>query len=345
MSTGFWINRLFIPGRVCLFGEHSDWAGGYRNENPDLGKGHAIIAPTTQGIYAESRPTKEKLVLHSCDMQGTTLGSIEIPMECKCLQKVAESDHFFSYAAGVAYELLQHYPVKGMHIHNYKSDLPIKKGLSSSAALCVLVTRAFNAHYGLGLSLEEEMQIAYKGERNTGSSCGRMDQACAFEKPVYMTFDGDLCQTVPLSPPTTIYMVLVDLKASKNTRRILSDLQKGYPFAQNQQQRNVQSFLGPLNEKITQSAVQAIQKGALKELGELMNLAQELFDLHLEPACPSELSAPKLHSVLRNPLLKPHILGGKGVGSQGDGSAQFLVKDEQTQADVMDIIENQLGLS
>jgi galactokinase len=22
--------KLFVPGRICLFGEHSDWAGGYR---------------------------------------------------------------------------------------------------------------------------------------------------------------------------------------------------------------------------------------------------------------------------------------------------------------------------
>ncbi|MCB0002160.1 MAG: GHMP kinase, partial [Anaerolineae bacterium] len=22
--------KIFVPGRICLFGEHSDWAGGYR---------------------------------------------------------------------------------------------------------------------------------------------------------------------------------------------------------------------------------------------------------------------------------------------------------------------------
>ncbi|MBU1950761.1 MAG: galactokinase family protein, partial [Candidatus Eisenbacteria bacterium] len=26
--------QLFVPGRVCLFGEHSDWAGAYRVQNP-----------------------------------------------------------------------------------------------------------------------------------------------------------------------------------------------------------------------------------------------------------------------------------------------------------------------
>jgi hypothetical protein len=27
-STGCW--EVFVPGRLCLFGEHSDWAGQYR---------------------------------------------------------------------------------------------------------------------------------------------------------------------------------------------------------------------------------------------------------------------------------------------------------------------------
>lgn len=61
-------------------------------------------------------------------------------------------------------------------------DLPLQKGLSSSAAICVLVARAFNQLYQLGLSLAEEMELAYWGERNTSSQCGRLDQACGYGK-------------------------------------------------------------------------------------------------------------------------------------------------------------------
>jgi len=31
--------HLFVPGRLCLFGEHSDWAGMYRTFNADIVKG------------------------------------------------------------------------------------------------------------------------------------------------------------------------------------------------------------------------------------------------------------------------------------------------------------------
>ena len=30
--------KLFVPGRICLFGEHSDWAGGHRRTNAELEK-------------------------------------------------------------------------------------------------------------------------------------------------------------------------------------------------------------------------------------------------------------------------------------------------------------------
>ena len=32
--------KLFVPGRICLFGEHSDWAGGYRRINADIEGAH-----------------------------------------------------------------------------------------------------------------------------------------------------------------------------------------------------------------------------------------------------------------------------------------------------------------
>ena len=33
--------KIFVPGRICLLGEHSDWAGGYRRTNAAVEKGSA----------------------------------------------------------------------------------------------------------------------------------------------------------------------------------------------------------------------------------------------------------------------------------------------------------------
>jgi len=49
--------------------------------------------------------------------------------------------------------------------------------------------------------------------------------------------------------------------------------------------------------------------------------------------------------VLNYEPLKPHIWGGKGVGSQGDGTAQFLARSEADQHAVVEIIERDLDMS
>ena len=42
--------ELFVPGRLCLFGEHSDWAGKYRTMNADIIAGTEIVSGIEQGI-------------------------------------------------------------------------------------------------------------------------------------------------------------------------------------------------------------------------------------------------------------------------------------------------------
>ncbi len=172
--------KLFVPGRICLLGEHSDWAGGYRRINAEIEKGYALICGTNQGIYAEVESHPNSLVLTSAMPDGKMLGPYEIPMRAEALLEEAQKGGFFSYAAGVAYQVMTNYHVRGLVINNYKTDMPIKKGLSSSAAICVLTARAFNRVYDLKLTIRGEMELAYQGEITTPSRCGRMDQGCAF---------------------------------------------------------------------------------------------------------------------------------------------------------------------
>ena len=108
--------KIFVPGRICLFGEHSDWAGGYRRINASLEKGFTLITGTNQGIYAEVKPHPTKLILHASLSDGTRKGSFELPMEKEALLAEAEKGGFISYAAGVAYQVLTHYRVHGLEV-------------------------------------------------------------------------------------------------------------------------------------------------------------------------------------------------------------------------------------
>jgi UTP-glucose-1-phosphate uridylyltransferase/mevalonate kinase len=337
--------KLFVPGRICLFGEHTDWAGGYRRINADVEKGYTLITGTDQGIYAEVEPHPTSLILTSTTEEGGKIGPYEIPMQPSALLEEAQRGGFWSYIAGVAYQVLTNYHVRGLVINNYRTDLPVKKGLSSSAAICVLAARAFNRVYDLKLTIRGEMELAYMGEITTPSRCGRMDQGCAFgNRPVLMIFDGDRLDTVELQVEDDLRLVIVDLGAEKDTMEILNRLNRCYPFAENDIERGVQELLGPINKRITHQAVEALGASDGGKLGELMVEAQEFFDRYATPACPEELTAPVLHRVLNHAPLKPHIWGGKGVGSQGDGTAQFITRSQADQQAVIEILERDLGV-
>ncbi|MGN0674744.1 MAG: hypothetical protein ACI4KG_03270, partial [Oscillospiraceae bacterium] len=334
--------ELFVPGRLCLFGEHTDWAGRYTDINSDVVPGLAIVTGIDLGIYANVSKNDNFSII-SLNEKGERV-SFSCNMELKTLREKAAEPQYFCYACGVAAYLLEHYQIGGISICIDKVTLPIKKGLSSSAAICVLVARAFNEVYQLKMSVNGEMQAAYRGEMLTKSRCGRLDQACAYGvNPVCMEFSGDDISVEKLKVGRNLYWVFADLKAKKDTKKILSDLNKAFPFPQTDIDRNIHEALGADNHRIIAEASKAIADGNAEKIGELMKEAQNIFDTKVAPGCPVELTAPKLHSVLNDKKIAEYIYGGKGVGSQGDGTVQFIAKDKENQQKLVDYL-NSIGL-
>lgn len=336
--------ELFVPGRVCLFGEHSDWAGGHRRTNSTLAPGVVIIAGTNQGMHARCRKHPGELVIRSTLPDGLVTDIYRVPMTLERLQQEAAAGGFFSYAAGVAAYMLDFFGVDGLEIDNYKTTLPVKKGLSSSAAFCVLVARAFNQAYQLGLTTRAEIEAAYQGEIATPSRCGRMDQGCAYGQiPVMMVFDGDRISVTPLRPGGDFHLLVADLCGKKDTVRILSDLNASFPFAKTACDIDVHRCLGAENQRLVAQARTAIETGDAAALGILMVEAQEVFDRHLMPVC-EELKSPKLHTVLSDPQVAAWVYGGKGVGSQGDGCVQFICKTVSSRVELETYLYQKYGI-
>ena len=333
--------KLFVPGRLCLFGEHTDWAGHYRTMNADINPGAAIVTGIEQGIYAEVEKSSIFELYSSADEIKNVWQDFSCRMDEVELKRVAKSGSFFCYCAGVASYMLEWYKVGGVRIRITDMTLPMKSGLSSSAAICVLVARAFNQLYNLNLNTLGEMNIAYLGELRTSSRCGRLDQACAFGvKPNLMNFDGDEIEVRSLNVKKPLYWVFADLCAEKDTIKILSDLNKAYPFPNSDAERALHDALGQQNLKIVDRAIKYMAEGDAESLGKLMTEAEDLFDKKVAPMS-SALWSPKLHAVLQDPKIQPLIWGGKGVGSHGDGSVQFLAKTEEAQQQVADYLNEQ----
>lgn len=335
--------ELFVPGRLCLLGEHSDWAGTNRMMNSAIVPGCAIVTGIDQGIYATAQKA-ENFIIEST-LECFAGEKFECEMDTEKLRETAAGGGFFSYVAGVASYINEHYRVKGLHVRVTEMDLPIKSGLSSSAAICVLVARAFNKLYHLHLNTMGEMNIAYMGEQRTPSRCGRLDQACAYGvNPICMVFDGNDISVQPIVLKRELYWVVADLNSHKDTVKILADLNKCYPFADSELEQGVQEALGRDNKAFVDEAIQYIENGDAEELGKLMVRFQKNFDRKVAPACPSELTAPVLHSVLNDPGIQEYIYGCKGVGSQGDGTVQFLAKDVGAQQGLIRYLKEHYGM-
>jgi galactokinase len=330
---------LFIPGRLCLFGEHSDWAGAWRAHSQDIERGEAIVTGIPLGLYATAGRDE---LFHLENSDGSRFQS---PMS-EVLDEVAAQGGFDSYAAGTAAYMREKYPwIAGASIHIRQQTLPVKRGLSSSAAVCLLVARAFNRLYSLNMNLEDEMLAAYRGERRTPSLCGRMDQALAHGvRPVHMVFDGACVETHALAIGADFHIVMANLMSAKDTVLILETLQRAYPRPEGELQAALHRALGEDNHRIVRRARTLMEVGDARALGELMNEAQALFDEKVAPLCPEELTAPALHAALNDGEIKKWIYGGKGVGSGGDGSVQFVARDEVCQRQLAQYLRQARGM-
>jgi galactokinase len=327
---------MFVPGRLCLFGEHSDWAAEY-----GVHEGYCLVIGTDQGLSATVRRSPEFMVETELPGENGVPSGRKRRMSCRwdpemLLSAAKDREEFFRYCAGVAYQMTSLPGVTGgIDLEISAMDLPLRKGVSSSAAVCILVARAFDAVYGLGLFPHELMEIAYRGEVLTGSRCGRMDQACIYGKtPVLLTFaKGAGVRVEPVFPASEVHMLFVDLGGKKDTVRILADLQAAYPGS-----ADLQRALGGENERIVRLAYRALTDGDAEAIGRLMTEAQRGFDERVAPHSPQELESPLLHAVLSLEEIQTHVLGGKGVGSQGDGTAQIVARSREDRDAAMEKI-------
>jgi mevalonate kinase len=198
--------EIFVPGRLCLLGEHTDWIGGYRSVNRHIATGLTLVCTTDEGLFARYGTydkgmfrfcfhkqsvslNESKIVSSDSDSTGGEVLQYVTDFNLTKIKEEAASGSFFSYVAGTLAACLERQLVEtgtvecvlagGLEIVNYKTTLPMKKGLSSSASVCTLVAKCFDAVCKTQWSRSVIMDVAYRGERYTRSLCGRMDQSVA----------------------------------------------------------------------------------------------------------------------------------------------------------------------
>lgn len=167
-----------------------------------------MVCTTNEGLHARCHRRNDSLLVFTRETLDKAAcvekQEFSIPFSEESLLPVAIGGGFWSYVAGAAVAMLRAFPKEllgtqndsdggiGVHIHNYCTTLPLQKGLSSSAAVCVLTVQAIAALRlaPLHLSTTQIMALAYAGESLTPSGCGRMDQCVAMTDGhiAFMTF-------------------------------------------------------------------------------------------------------------------------------------------------------------
>ncbi|MEU0728687.1 galactokinase [Streptomyces sp. NPDC006140] len=152
------------PGRVNLIGEHTDYNDGFVMPFALPHTAVAAVSPREDGV----------LRLHSADVEG---GVTELRLD----DLAPESDkNWTAYPAGVVWALREAgHAVTGADVH-LASTVPSGAGLSSSAALEVVVALALNDLFSLGLRGWQLARLCQRAENvYVGAPVGIMDQTAS----------------------------------------------------------------------------------------------------------------------------------------------------------------------
>ncbi|MET8585071.1 galactokinase [Streptomyces collinus] len=170
------------PGRVNLIGEHTDYNDGFVMP----------FALPHQATAAVSRRTDGVLRLHSADVGDTVV-------ELRLDSLAPGSDrNWTAYPAGVVWALREAgHPVTGADVH-LASTVPTGAGLSSSAALEVVIALALDDLFDLGLQRWQLARLCQRAENvYVGAPTGIMDQtasACCAQGHALFLDTRDLSQ-------------------------------------------------------------------------------------------------------------------------------------------------------
>jgi len=322
------------PGRLCLFGEHMDWCG-YSVIPAAIEMRSFLYAETMNNNYIETHSyppftVYDKFPLNNFDpLQGGDL----------------------RYVRGVVKaSLLKGYDVKGLKLSFLRArsvseltnrsnyiDLPVKKGLSSSAAICVcvagviyLTTKGFPEDIKKSEFLTEIADIAYIGERKIlGINCGQMDQyAAAFGSLLYIDCSIEPARVYPLKPRIKLPLVIGDTMQSKDTPRILAWL--GERFRKKEPlfmegMKNIVRIVEEAREELSRSTPRR------ERIGELMNENQYYLREYLKVSGDCPISPNKL-DVLIEAALSAGAIGAKLSGSGGGGCMVALCEPGDEEA-------------
>ncbi len=322
------------PGRVCLFGEHQDYLG-------------LTVVPCALNLRCRVSGTRRR------DGKFQILDRLHGQRWAFDLDNLKYTGEDSDYLKAVVAAMLK----RGLDISGVSAEItnevPLKSGLSSSAALEVSWAKFLDLSFDLGLRELDLAMISYAAEHDElGIPCGVMDQIAS-------SFGGIVevqCQEPPLVsrlPAQVEGLVIGDTLVSKRTLDVHSVRTKEIASAISNLEsqlggrvdltsiswEEIQPYLPRLSavqrkriaatvkdRDITQQALELLRKRnpSMEELGELMT------QHHMYLRDYYEVSHPRLDALLEA-AQRAGALGGKLTGAGFGGCVVVLAPGRERQ--------------
>jgi len=283
------------PGKIILFGEHAVVFGRA-----------ALAVPVTQ--------LQARVNVSENSRGGIWIEAPNINLS-SAIEELPPDHPLASVIYGVFSALSEsHPPACTIYI---QSTIPVASGLGSGAAVSVAIVRALSAYLGQPLPDERVNKLAFEAEKlHHGTPSGIDNTVITYIKPVYF-IKGRPVKTFHVGAPFTIVIgdtgILAPTKESVRSVRKLWETDKP-------RWEKVFDRVG----NIAWDARQAIERGDLTDLGNLMNANQILLQ-KMTVSCP-ELD--RLVEAAR----KSGAYGAKLSGGGRGGNMITLVKKENAPA-------------
>ncbi len=198
-----------------------------------------------------------------------------------------------------------------------RSTIPIARGLGSGAAVATAIARALSHYFGRSPQPDAISRLVYEVEKlHHGTPSGVDNTVIAFEQPVYF-IKGEGVKRLSVGAP--LNLIIADTGVTSSTREVVGDVRRRW-----QSQPDDYEELFDEIGAVARLAKTAIEQGAGKEIGRLMNQNHDL----LMTLGVSSFELDRLVEVAR----AAGALGAKMSGAGWGGNVVALIQPEDVKA-------------
>lgn len=294
--------------RICLAGEDLDWTGGQSilyGVDLNLEVNINILDEPAEYIFINSNKVKDTMKINLNDISDYKY-----------------TDNFYNYIIAGIRVFNKHYKIiKAMNIE-IVSEIPVKSGLSSSAALLVAFFKELFLKYDIKSDVNNIINLCYETEHyELNSTVGKMDfYSCLEGNKKILVYDGknDKVNILDFSFESDVYTVLIYTGNSTSTKQV--NISKNNRFIK--KEVNFMNYLKTGNEIVKDMIEQFNNKVDVNEIGKSITKYHTIMDKYLKVTNKSINDCVKI-------CLSMGALGAKLTGCGLGGYVFCLIKENK----------------